>query len=122
VDFFLILETALLFFKTFSSKYTKPFAPPHNRSAAMSAPDPSLAALAASFHCPACQLHFRAPLLLECAHTVCAACIKALRVVEPTYCPVCDAVTNGDRPNFAMAEVTEMAWGPRRQLIQQTAT
>jgi hypothetical protein len=85
-------------------------------SAAAVIPTPSLAALAASFHCPACTLHFRAPpsemvpMLLACAHTICTACIEALSVVEPVYCPVCNAVTSGITQNFAMAEAAETVW------------
>jgi DNA-binding beta-propeller fold protein YncE len=51
-----------------------------------------------------------APLLLDCAHTVCAACMEALSAVEPVCCPVCSSLTSGGAHNYAMAEVAEAAW------------
>jgi hypothetical protein len=50
------------------------------------------------------------PMILECAHTVCAACMEALSFVKPVCCPVCSAATSGGARNHAMVEVAEAAW------------
>uniref|UniRef100_A0AAY4EHN5 E3 ubiquitin-protein ligase TRIM50 n=1 Tax=Denticeps clupeoides TaxID=299321 RepID=A0AAY4EHN5_9TELE len=72
---------------------------------------PSLESLEEQLRCPVCLEVFSEPLMLQCGHSYCRACVRSMTMdpLGQLQCPVCRCSVDGDcpPPNVTLARIVD---------------